>query len=190
MVHQITEVESWDGLVYAPREDSYLFLEFINKYCKNKKVLDMGCGSGILGINAMLNHAKLVLCADLNPLALRLTEKNAEKNNVEIKTVLSDLFSNINEDFDLIIFNPPYLPEDDIVKDMDLTGGKEGYEITLRFLKQAREHLMPGGIILLAVSTLSSPEQVYKTINNLGFNYEILKEKRFAWEKLFILKIY
>ncbi len=183
------KLENWKGLVYEPGEDSYIILDYIKKYGNNKKVLDMGCGSGILGIQAAMLNSD-VTAVDLNPLALRLTKKNAESNNVKIRVIYSDLFEFVPEEkYDLIIFNPPYLPEDPIVKDIDLTGGLYGYETTLKFLELAQHYMAKNSNIILAISSLSQPDIVFEKLKELKYDYNILKEEKFAWEKLIILLI-
>ena len=109
--------------IYEPREDSYLLQKLVKLETKTTdKVLDMGTGSGIQAKTAY-EITKDVTAVDINPECLNI-------NN--IKTIQSDLFNNIQESYDLIIFNPPYLPEDpNEPKDSALatTGGKEGHEI-------------------------------------------------------------
>ena len=100
--------------VYEPREDSFLILHQIRRFAKGN-VLDMGTGSGILAIEAA-KYADRVIAADINKDALEFAKEQARANGViNTKFVLSDLFSYFEQHpvkFDLIIFNPPYLPED------------------------------------------------------------------------------
>ena len=77
------------------------------KSLKFKSAIDIGVGTGFIPIYLR----KLGLnCqgTDINPLALNCAKKNAKKNNVQVNFYNSNLFDNINEKFDLIIFNPPY----------------------------------------------------------------------------------
>jgi len=139
--------------VYHPREDSYLLAEQVSKVAKDKKVLDMGCGSGIVAITASKSGAKEVWACDLNSAAISLTEENAELNKVKIKTFLSDLFSAIHPDekFDLISFNAPYLePQKPI--DIQWSGGGK---LIQKFLDQAKTHLNKNGKILFVFSSLT-----------------------------------
>ena len=98
-------------MIYIPQEDSFLLAKFVREYAKGK-VLDVGCGSGIL-IEAALEKTKDVIGVDIDKESLEYCK--SKKLNV----IYSDLFSNVKGKFDLIIFNPPYLPEDEI-KDKDL----------------------------------------------------------------------
>ena len=96
---------------YEAREDTLLLIKHMKKYATGKDyVLEMGTGSGVVAIEAC-KYAKKVLAVDINPKAITLAKKNAKKIvNITIKK--SDLFSNIKkeEKFNLIVFNPPYLP--------------------------------------------------------------------------------
>jgi len=91
-------------MIYEPNDDSYLLKEFVLKHARGK-VLDMGTGSGIQA-EAALEKTQDVLAADINNEAAEFCKKKG------INAVQSDLFENINHKFDLIIFNPPYLPEE------------------------------------------------------------------------------
>jgi release factor glutamine methyltransferase len=139
--------------VYKPREDSHLLQSQVQKLAKGKRVLDMGTGSGIQALTAAISGAKEVWACDINPMAIALTDENAKKNNVEIKTFLSDLFSAIHPDekFDLIIFNAPYLEPAKPI-DIQWSGGAK---LLLKFLDQAKKHLTKNGKILFVFSSLT-----------------------------------
>ena len=68
---------------------------------RNKRVLDFGCGSGVVAIAAKLAGAREVIACDIDPLALKATRLNAEKNGVEL--VMNDDFDDINGAIDLIV---------------------------------------------------------------------------------------
>lgn len=161
--------------MYEPREDSYLLNTYVRKLV-NGKVLDMGTGSGIQAV-AALENTDDVLAVDINP------ECVAHVQQKGIRAVQSDLFSNVEGKFDWIIFNPPYLPEDsDEPEDSKLatTGGKEGHEILVRFLEQAKRHLTANGKILVVISSLTGyPEKVFD-----GYRYECLETEPLFMETI------
>jgi methylase of polypeptide subunit release factors len=68
--------------VYFPREDSILLSETV-KVFPESKVLDLGCGTGFIGLIAAKQKAK-VLCSDINLKALELTKRNAEENKAKV----------------------------------------------------------------------------------------------------------
>ena len=174
--------------MYQPSEDSIFFAEFLKKYlaslkldkCKSYKYLDMGTGSGILSETASKFIKKQnILAADINKKSVEHVRKKG------FNAIKSDLFSNIKErlKFDLITFNAPYLPEDKYDKKQDLTGGKKGDEITLKFLKQAKQHLNKNGKILLLISSHTPQNKIKK------YKPKIAAKKKLFFEELIILQV-
>ncbi|MFA5303614.1 MAG: HemK2/MTQ2 family protein methyltransferase [Candidatus Nanoarchaeia archaeon] len=181
-------------MVYSPREDSYLLKKWVSKLSKDKKVLDMGTGSGIQAIAAKASGAVIILGVDKNKKAVILAKKNAKEagfSDIEFKH--SDLFLAVNEKFDLIVFNPPYLPNEehlDIGKDYDLVGGEKGNELSIEFLKQAVEYLNPKGCVLLICSSISDPFEIFSYAESFGYGYKILEELRLDFETLYCVKLW
>jgi release factor glutamine methyltransferase len=177
-------------MVYLPAEDSFLLAEEVEKYIskltdKKIDVLDMGSGSGIQAQAAMEAgvHKKHVFCADIDKEVIEHLKKQ------KFNAVHSNLFEQIDNSFDLIIFNAPYLPEDKYDKKPDTTAGKRGNETILEFLKQAKSHLNKEGIILLLFSNLSKPAEILKLAEKLGYKSEKLVEKSVGMmEDLFVYK--
>jgi len=162
--------------IYEPREDSFLLKKYVKKFAKGK-VLDMGTGSGIQA-KAALENTDEVIAADINKSAVK------HAKNKGIRAVCSDLFSNIKGKFDLIIFNPPYLPEEEGRGELALSGGKKGHELVERFLKQAKPHLKKNGKILLVASSLTG--DIRKLGKRLDYNIKELESASFFFEKISI----
>lgn len=171
-------------MIYEPAEDSYFFKRFLeNNFrkvnCKPLSFLDMGTGSGILAKTAKeLGFCKIV-AVDINKEALiKFKEEKIEK-------IESNLFENIKGRFDIIIFNAPYLPRDNREpKDSQIatTGGKEGDEISVEFLKKTKEHLNKKGKVYLLISSLTPDNKINK------FNPREVATKKIDFEKLRILE--
>jgi len=89
----------------------------------------------------------------------------------------------------LIIFNAPYLPEDEYDKEYDTTAGKQGFEIILNFLEQAKVHLKKKGKILILFSSLSNPQVILKKAEELNYSYKKLAEQKLFFEKLFVYQL-
>lgn len=187
-------------MIYEPQEDSFLLQEQVVRFVKKgMSVLEIGTGSGILAEEAA-KKAKSVLAVDINPDAIKHCKKNLRKNvknltkpnNLSFK--VSDLFSKINPAarFDVIIFNPPYLPEqkgEDKDVALYVSGGKHGYELTERFLDSAADHLKDDGAILLLFSTLTGKDRVEQSIRGSLMEFEQLSSKKIAFEELFVYNI-
>jgi release factor glutamine methyltransferase len=173
-------------MIYPPEEDSYLLEKYVKKFAKNLSVLDMGSGSGIQAQAALNAKAKSVIASDIDPKVISRLKK------LKIPSIKSNLFSNIKSKFDLIIFNPPYLPEDKREPDdakLSNSGGKKGDEIILRFLKQAPRHLNRGGIILLITSTLTPKKRIFQLLKTLKLKKTKLSTTKGFFEIIELWKI-
>jgi release factor glutamine methyltransferase len=91
--------------------------------------------------------------------------------------------------FDTIIFNPPYLPDDEMDKDIALDGGKFGHEIIERFLSEAKKYLNANGIILIIFSSKTGKEQVDSLIEKNGFKSEELEKIHVFFEDIYCYKL-
>jgi len=175
--------------VYEPGEDSFLLADNL-KVKKGDQVLDMGTGTGIQALAASKDAAG-ILAVDINPMAIEAAKENAEANNAgNITFRLSDLFAEIKESekFDLIIFNPPYVPSDE--KDLPAkawAGGVQGREVIDRFIEEAPGHLKEGGRIQLLISSLNELEGVKRKLTGKGFIVEVTARKRIWFEELYVL---
>ncbi len=147
--------------IYPPAEDSYLLSRVLKKQLTNLleknpylKFLEIGAGSGVHLQTALTLGVKKenISSSDIN-------QKSVDYCNlIGFNCIQSDLFENIKEKFDIIIFNPPYLPEDkreSKKSKINTTGGEKGNEIILRFLRQAKNYLNKQGKIFLITSSLS-----------------------------------
>lgn len=145
------------------------------------RILDMGTGSGVLGITlAKEIPGATVTCADISPDALSLAKENADSLEASnIAFAQSDLFSAVEGTFDLIVANLPYVPETDrpslapeLAHDPDLAlfGGQDGLDIIRTFLQEAPSHLNPGGIIALEIG-INQHEEVEKLLSQHGFTH-------------------
>lgn len=178
-------------MIYTPAEDSFLLQRNLKNYVKNKRVLDMGSGSGIQAETTLKSQASTVLASDINPKVIKFL-KNKFKHNKNIKIIQSNLFSNIRGKFDMILFNPPYLPRDnreDKESQSVTTGGKRGDEVILKFLKQAKLHLNNRGIILLIVSSLTPRKRINSLLKKLNYKSNVIDSHKLFMETLELWEI-
>lgn len=168
--------------IYEPAEDSYLMANVLKKHIKNIniKVLEIGVGSGFqLKILKNLGITN-IFGVDINKDSVMHCRK------LGFNCLPSDLFNNVKEKYDLIIFNPPYLPTDKKEPKssrLATTGGKLGSEIINKFLKQAKNHLNPKGKIYLLTSTLT------KGINWLNYKKKLLAKKKIFMEEIYVWEL-
>ena len=175
--------------MYQPREDSYLLSHEITIFLKknknlNLKILDLGTGSCIQALTCKKLGFNNLLCADINP------EATNQARRLGFKSIKSNLFSKIQDKFDLILFNPPYLPQDKYDKQKDTTGGKLGDETIIKFLSQAKSHLTKEGKILLLVSSLTPQEKILKLLDKLNLKKKVLSKQNLFFEELEIWLIW
>ncbi len=173
--------------VYAPEADTYLLLDAARlEVVPGDRVLEIGTGCGLIA--AELAGITGVVATDINPHAALC----AHEKGVEV--VRGDLFCGIRGFFNLILFNPPYLPTqpeeriDDWLEHA-LDGGESGRDVIGRFAKQAGRVLAPEGRILLLISSLTGLPEVRDLFFSSGFISEIVMRKKIEDEMLYILRI-
>lgn len=175
--------------VYEPSDDSFLLYETIEQEVKKKvgSALDMGTGSGFLA-KLLLKKAERVTAVDKDPEAIRYARKSLKKAEL----IESDLFRNVKGKFDLIVFNPPYLPKDGwrFGKEDQTIGGKEGYETVVRFIKQLKRHLNKGGFCLLLISSLTKHRKVEEYISEAGLAFRVASKRKLFFETLYVYRLW
>lgn len=179
--------------VLIPRQDTEISVEVILNIIKNNNInnlLEIGCGSGIVGITLDLESKGQVYitAVDVSPQAIKNT--NINKNNLKsnIKILESDLFEEINEKFDLIYSNPPYIKSHEIenlqveVRDHEprlaLDGGSDGLYFYRKIIKDAPNYLNSHGFLVFEIGYDEAEDissimrenfdlKIYRDLNNL-----------------------
>lgn len=179
--------------VLIPRQDTEISVEVILKILKNnniKNLLEIGCGSGIVSVTLDLETRGQVdiTAVDISPQAIKNT--NVNKNNLKsnIKILESNLFEEINEKFDLIYSNPPYIKSHEIenlqveVRDHEprlaLDGGSDGLYFYRKIIKDAPNFLNSHGYLVFEIGYDEAEDissimrenfdlEIYKDLNNL-----------------------
>lgn len=145
---------------------------------KGKSILDIGCGTGIIGISCANKGAKKIVFADNNEKALINTRHNIKINNIlNAEVIKSDLFRNINIDqkFDFIFANLPILDE---------LWGEENIadNLSLTFLKKCKNYVAIGGKVFYSWASFGDLKKIENNLNRLGYNYKIIKNIKFGVE--------
>ncbi len=172
--------------VYPPSEDSLLLIRSFD-VTPGEKVLELGCGSGIVSLHCAKAGA-VVTAGDLNPSAVRLTKKNGEKNNLNVNVVLTDVYDSVDGKFDTVVFNLPYLPVDD---DLPLaeawSGGEDGLGPLPRVLEGIHDRGNDGWRIVVVVSSLMDEGRLDSLL--APYRVTVLGELPLFFEKLRVLQI-
>ena len=178
-----------------PRPETEFIVDVVKKLSKDfrtKKIniLDVGTGSGCVIITITLElMSKLNIRAtglDISERALQVAKKNLMKFNLnkKINLVKSNWFESLDNKFDLIISNPPYIKKDDLAKLskdvqydplISLDGGLTGLRSYFKIAKEVHKHIKKNGFIILEIG-YGQLKQVDNIFLNQGFR-RILKEK-------------
>lgn len=179
-----------DENVLIPQPDTEILVENVISIIKNLQkscqkeitVLDLCTGSGIIGfcLKKYLQNVN-VLSSDISSNALEIAKKNANLQNVKIDFIKSDLFENIDEKFDVIVSNPPYIKTDKInelskeVKNeprLALDGGQDGLDFYRKIIKESTNFFRKTGYLALEIG-YDQKEAVENLFKN--FKYREIK---------------
>lgn len=181
--------------VYPPLEDSQLLAQVAIQECDGK-ILEVGCGSGYIGICvAKFKKGAKIIAVDINSDAVECAIKNAKENGVKIEVRRSDLFEKVVEkDFDWILFNPPYLPTSEAERiegglNFAFDGGESGLDTVFRFFERAGAHLKKEGKILIVASDAQDLKELEKKMRACGFGFEIVARQDFFFEKICVYRL-
>ena len=140
---------------------THVFIEYLRRFdFAGRRFLDMGTGSGVVGIDAARRGAIVTAC-DVNPRAVRLAARNAGRNAVAIEVVESNLFAAIpGRQFDVICFNLPFYAQDPGTPFEHALYGGRNFETIRDFASGCREALAPRGAIIVIFSEDSGRERI------------------------------
>ena len=183
--------------VYEPSEDTFLLLDSID-IKEDERFFEIGTGTGIISLY-LAKKGFDGICCDINPVAVELAKKNYLTNQSKLLGSLDirpgDMFSvlNLDEKFDVILFNPPYLPtkSEEYVGgsgwfDKAVSGGEDGLSVTSKFLDDVGSFLKESGRAYFVFSSLSDEEKLKDILDKNNLKYEIVSKNRFDDEVLFV----
>ncbi len=183
--------------VYKPSDDTFLIFDYLSSLkpsLKNeqRKALDLGTGTGVIAV-LLAKKGFTVTATDINPKSGNCLKLNASINKVARKITfkLGNLFEPVKkEKFDLITFNPPYLPikpnKGDYLS-LAWSGGCGGREIIDTFLEKAPSYLRKKGKIVFVHSSLNNLEKTLEICKKVGIKCKVLREKKFFFETLYLI---
>lgn len=140
-----------------------LLLNAIASESINGKILDVGCGYGVIGITLAKLFSVKVTMLDVNERALDLAKRNAEKNETnDIEIVESNGFENISQKYDIIVTNPPI---------------RAGKEVIYKMYDDAKEHLNDGGAFYLVINKKHGAPTTMKHLKELFEEVEVIDKR-------------
>lgn len=186
----LAERRGLETAVYQPAEDSRLLLEAVEGDIEaSDRILDVGTGSGFVGAELATRTGASVLGVDVNPLACR---QASERGLPVVRANLVDAFA--DRAFDVVAFNPPYLPAVEEARREDwmevaITGGETGRTVIEPFLETVGRVLAEGGTVYLLASSLSDLDAVNGAARQAGFAVEEVASESFPFEKLVVYRL-
>jgi release factor glutamine methyltransferase len=167
-----------------------LLLDFINDLeLKNKKFLELGCGSGIISLLAAKKKAH-VFASDINEKALEYIVLNATNNNLSVQPIFSNLFEKIDPIyFDYIVINPPYYPKKPKnIKEKAWFCG-ENFEYFTALFSQLKNHLRESNQVLMILSEDCETHKIKKIASENKIQLTLVAEKKVIGEKNYIFRL-
>ena len=174
--------------MYCPSIDSFLLAKSVKAYYGNR-ALEIGIGSGIM-LKSLCENFKIVVGTDISFPTIKQC-KEIEPNCAFI--VCCDAASVFRDkQFDLIVFNPPYLPNEEYSnadKDFVIDGGPTGIEVTLHFLESSVPRLNVNGRLLITISSLSNVSKLDEMLQKLHLKRRTVDKSDLFFERLSVIEL-
>ncbi len=145
-------------------EGSALLLESLPEL--KGRVLDLGCGAGVIGVCAGKANSIELTQSDVNRRALALTEENLKRNGVSGTVIESDGFAALDGEFDVILTNPPI---------------RAGKAVIYRLFEEARDHLTEQGELYLVIRKQQGAESAKRYLETLFGSVELVDRRKGYW---------
>jgi release factor glutamine methyltransferase len=152
-------------------------------------ILEIGTGTGFVAAVLQANKDILLVATEINPYAVECASSNG------VSVVRTDMFAGIKENkrFDIVIFNPPYLPTSDDEKvpgwlNYAFDGGRNGRDAIVSFMKEISNYLSENGIILLLISSLTGIDEVKEIMREHGIQSGIIARTKCSFEELVVIE--
>jgi release factor glutamine methyltransferase len=187
--------------VLIPRFETEDLVDRTIKYCKkmfNKKIniLDIGTGSGAIAISLNKELDSNVDAIDISDSAISLAKENNEINKTNVNIFKSDVFSNVNNKYDVIISNPPYISYEEEIMDkvydnephLALFASDNGLYFYKKILDDAKEYLNDKFIIAFEIG-MTQGEEISEYAKSVFKNVTVSVEKDLSMKDRFVFII-
>ena len=179
--------------VLSPRMETeeliYKVIEYVKASNKNNfKILDLCTGSGIIAITLKKELEQVsvdVIASDISEEAIEVAKENAQSHDATIKFIKSDIFNNIDDKFDIIVSNPPYIDRKDEVTMKDnvlkydphlaLFAEEEGMYFYRKIIEQANDYLNENGVMFFEIG-YDQKDKIIKLADINGYSAEVYKD--------------
>ena len=179
--------------VLSPRMETeeliYKVIEYVKASNKNNfKILDLCTGSGIIAVTLKKELEQVsvdVIASDISEEAIEVAKENAQSHDATIKFIKSDIFNHINDRFDIIVSNPPYIDRKDEVTMQDnvlkydphlaLFAEEEGMYFYRKIIEQAKDYLNENGVMFFEIG-YDQKDKIIKLADMNGYSAEVYKD--------------
>ena len=179
--------------VLSPRMETeeliYKVIEYVKASNKNKfKILDLCTGSGIIAITLKKELEQVsvdVIASDISEEAIEVAKENSQFHDATIKFIKSDIFNNIDNKFDIIVSNPPYIDRKDEVTMQDnvlkydphlaLFAEEEGMFFYRKIIEQANDYLNENGVMFFEIG-YDQKDKIINLADMNGYSAEVYKD--------------
>jgi release factor glutamine methyltransferase len=184
--------------MYVPSDDTFFLADCIRQY-SGRWALEIGVGSGLL-LRILEKNFAYVAGSDIDLEALQHSkQQNRSSKALLVCCDAASAFGGVK--FDLIVSNPPYLPDDDednknnnnkinrSIRDLTVHGGPKGIETTIHFINSALPLLARDGKMVFVTSSLANSSALDDVIQQKKVHRKVIKEKRLFYETLYIIEL-
>ena len=168
-----------DARVLVPRPDTETLVQWVLDAASNMdapEILDLGTGSGAVGIAVAHSLKARVTATDFSEAALAVASQNARQLGVDVQFIQSNWFDKVSGHYHVIASNPPYIASNDTHLSAlaheplnALIAGPDGLDDIRRIVEQAPQYLQPGGWLLLEHG-YDQASAVFELLTQRGFN--------------------
>lgn len=170
--------------MYLPADDSIFLSDTVNRY-HGQLALEVGTSSGII-LKELSKNFRIVIGTDVDFNSLKHSQSILKNDRLICCDAVSALH---NVKFDLIVTNPPYLPNNPNQVDKTIDGGLSGIEVSIHILISALDKLSKKGKILILVSSLSDKKKLKRFIVENNLVKKQIAKKNLFYESLEIIEI-
>lgn len=187
--------------VLIPRFETEYLVEKTIKYAKKifsskVNILDIGTGSGAISISLKKELDSSVTGVDISDDALALSKENALLNEVDINFIKSDIYNNVNDKFDIIISNPPYISKDEVIMDkvydyephLALFAEDNGLYFYKKILDSAKTYLNDKFIIAFEIG-MTQGQEIAEYAKSIFEKANVIVEKDLSSKDRFVFVI-
>lgn len=172
------------GTPYAPNGDTLLLIEGISAI-RQAKALEIGAGAGYVARELALRN-EYVVATELDPASLRRAKEVLRGLSDRVDLVRCDRARPLRDElFDLVCFNPPYVPSES-VQDLATDAGPKA-EVPLAFLSEALRVLKKGGRVLFVISTATPAGPLLEAMRRFGVSLSLLDRRHLFFEDLLLV---